>query len=126
MTRRLTIIACILALVVGMFVWVSPPSFIRELGLPEIAKALPSNFKDAESEFNNRVRSRFAAETNESNLMSELTKMGFSVDALNNRADVSRNGFPCSLEWWIIWGVDANGVVMHIDGHYGWGKVLIA
>ena len=113
------IIAVFVAATLGFVIWAIPPHFVQQIGLPKTARDLPANFKQAELEFDNRVRSQYEEGTSEVDLVSKLEKDGFKTDINNKTGGVSRNGFPCALKWWITWKTSASGDVTELSGHYG-------
>ena len=88
------------------------------MGLPSIANDLPSDFEVADTEFNDRVRSQYKTGISESLLVDQLERDGFKAATNSKSARISRDGFPCTLVWWITWKSASDGKTSDIQGHY--------
>ena len=107
--KRLLIACGILFVTISMLaIYLSPPKTVREWNLPDYAKDLPANFKEASDEFNRRILVRFQLPLSEEQLINDLKKDGFEIYPDDRFAHVERNGFPCSYSWIVIWITDAN------------------
>jgi hypothetical protein len=73
---------------------------------PVIARDLPSNFRDAEIVFKERVRSMFRIESSEQTLVSELQRQGFKRQPSSPALYFEQRSFPCRLVWIVAWKAD--------------------
>ena len=95
-----------------------PPKFILERELPNYAKGLPSKFKEASIEFNQRVQAEFPLPQMEALLKNKLINQGFDVNSQKKIATIQIDRFPCSQIWMISWTTNINGEVESINGNY--------
>lgn len=114
----IVIVGILLLLTVLWFFFINPPSFIFQIGLPDIAKNLPSNFADADEEFNERVQARYNNGIDTVELTDQLKEEGFDVDT-GGTAQVTRSKFPCTLIWRVTWTNDIAAKATNIEGSYG-------
>lgn len=90
-----------------------------EIGLPEIARDLPSNFKEANNEFKRRVQETYSNDLSVAELTKNLRESGFEVNDEDEYASISRDKFPCKLIWRITWTNDLSDGINDIKGIYG-------
>lgn len=116
MLRKLPIwVGALLALIfIGGNLFLFPPL----PNLPEIAKGLPSNFSEADEEFNRRVLAAFPMPLTVEELTDRLSEQGFKVYAENNYGNFEQSGFPCTLIWRIHWE-EVDGAVSEMTSKYG-------
>jgi hypothetical protein len=84
--------------------------------LPPIADALPSNVREAEEQFDERVIQQFPLGSAERNVRSALSEQGFTVGP--SGAEFTRSRFPCSTKWIVRWQ-SAAGKLTSVQGIYG-------
>ena len=114
----------ILLIIVGFMIWISPPRFILEMGLPAIAKNLPSNIQQADSEFMRRAQEKYPDGTDSAVLLEQLQKDGFTVWDRNftpvgeEYLYISKGKFPCSYTWQITWKKTSDLKVSNLKGGY--------
>lgn len=118
MKKGILIIAVGIVLLFGVVLYLSPPEFIFERGLPSYAKELPANFEEAASEFDKRIQVKFATLIEESQLVSMLSKEGFQVYFDQKIAQIEKNKLPCKYIWKVTWE-SSNQSVTRIKGSYG-------
>jgi len=94
----------------------APPS------LPPIADKLPSDIRDAEPEFDRRVKAAYPIGSPEENTVADLRRAGFEVSsrALDGyrSADIKRADAICQTIWSVRWKADA-GRLREVFGVYG-------
>ena len=116
--KLLITVGILFVIIISGFYWISPPKFIQQFGLPEIARDLPRSFKDADVEFGKRVKSHYVIGIKETDLISQLSGDGFKKYLNSGHWYISRRGFPCALEWIVDWKTDENKNLVQINGHY--------
>jgi len=90
--------------------------------LPTIAASLPHDARDAQREFDRRVRSAFPVGTSENAAISALKANGFSVSPVGSdgfrSANIKRGDAICQTIWSARWRADA-GELREVIGVYG-------
>ncbi|WP_170976334.1 hypothetical protein [Rhizobium sp. FKL33] len=86
--------------------------------LPEIARNLPYDFKEATDEFERRLKEKFPVSMSAAEVRSRLAKQGFKVDAATNTAEFETSGHLCILRWRLIWE-EQGGIVTALHAAYG-------
>lgn len=108
----------LLLLVIVWLTFISPPKIIFQIGLPDIAKDLPSNFADADEEFNQRVQAKYTDGMSVIDLTEQLKEEGFDVDT-GGFAQITKSKFPCTFKWQVTWTNDIAARATNIKGNYG-------
>lgn len=120
MSRRVSFgILFLVLVVVGIFV-VSPPQFIREWGLPKIARDLPvGTTEEISAAFDARVKEHYPTGITEGNFLNTLRAENFEVVPGEERvARIERGGHPCTRSWTIVWLVNPQGQIADVGGRY--------
>ena len=100
----------------GTWIYMNPPRWMLEIGLPPYAKALPST--EPAIEFAHRVSELFPVPREEENLMTRLKKDGFQINTDTKTATIHRSTSTCNYFWTVSWLVLPKLGVTKIDGHY--------
>jgi hypothetical protein len=93
--------------------------------LPPLAAGLPRNFEAGNREFNRRIHEHFPVGLPAAALIDELQNEGFkpwpdSPDLHEQHVfSLERSGFPCKLEWRVIWSTDSAAILTDVHGLYG-------
>ncbi|WP_408588136.1 hypothetical protein [Novosphingobium sp.] len=112
--RRLAI-----SLLIGMLSGCSSAG-LRQL--PSIADNLPSDVRDAEPEFDRRVKAAYPRGSSEENVIADLRRNGFEVSPREpdgyRFADLKRGNLICQTIWSVRWKAEA-GMLGEVFGVYG-------
>ena len=88
--------------------------------IPPIASDLPRSYEEGEGVFDARVKKAFPKGTEESRMIAELTRQGFSIrpSPHGNFATFSNKQFPVESVWNVGWEAK-EGRVTTVWGVYG-------
>lgn len=90
--------------------------------LPPIADKLPSNVRQAEPEFDRRVKAAFPIGIPEGDMILKLQGDGFKISPPGpdgyRSGDIKRGDFICQTIWSVRWRADA-GILREVFGVYG-------
>ncbi|RYZ77571.1 MAG: hypothetical protein EOP05_01360 [Proteobacteria bacterium] len=116
--RSLISIGVIIALFLIIAASLTPSSSLLQIGLPNYAKNLPGDFKEASQEFDMRVQAEFKAPLYVSDLIKKLSHDGFVITLPARFATVTRYTPACSLTWTVRWDTNSDGTVGAVHGTY--------
>jgi hypothetical protein len=120
MIRKLKwILLFVLVFATALVGFIMPPRFILEIGLPEYAKDLPTNFKNASEVFNTRIQEALGQIEHGEVLLDRLRDDGFSVNVESMSAQITRSKLPCTLKWTVYWRATEQNSIKEVKGHYG-------
>jgi predicted small lipoprotein YifL len=95
---------------------------VAPTSLPPIADKLPSDVRDAEPEFDRRVKAAYPVGSHEENAVAGLRRAGFEVSSRASdgyrSADIKRGDAICQTIWSVRWKAVAGRMseVFGVDG----------
>ncbi len=114
--KKLIVLAISVLLISGYFFLFSPLPFV-----PKIGRGLPSNFAEAESIFEKRVKEKYRLGVSKIEVVESLREQGFEIteDENTGRASFRKSRFTCELVWNISWVANNEGNLDEISSSYG-------
>lgn len=87
---------------------------------PPLAAGLPSEFREADRVFSDRVLGTFPVGSPEAVLARVLEAQGFERrdHEGRRRSNFVQQSFPCQLAWNVEWDADSDVRIAHIEAHY--------